>query len=105
MKIVICKGSEFNFSAKLQDLYMERAGIGAKALDEKFFLAGEAIESRSDPLLVGLVEELGNAADPPNGFLKVLDVPVPPQGVCIRAGGYAQGKYEEYVTENAREWW
>ena len=104
MKIVISKGSEFNKSQEAEDLYELRSGLTVEEVWEQIF-SSDDVECRSDPLLVALVEELGEKANPPGGWLKVLDVPVPVQGVCIRAGGYAQGKYEEYVTENAREWW
>jgi hypothetical protein len=90
MKVVIntCYG-KFGLSEKAKKLYCERTGI------EKIY--NWEIE-RNDPVLVQVVEELGEEADGDYGQLKVVDIP---EDVQWDINDY-DGK--EWVAEVHRTW-
>ena len=92
MKVVInrCYGG-FGISAKAEALYKERAGI----TDPDWYYWSI---DRSDPILIQVIEELGEAAEGGFSELKIVDIP---DGVEWEIEEY-DGM--EWVAEKHRTW-
>jgi hypothetical protein len=108
-----CYGG-FSLSRQAQELYLERAGIeykyhtqqdrdtqnrlGSKIIvDNKEWSSGRDIK-RDDPILVGVVRQLGRNADGENAKLKVVEVPARVQWNIAEYNG------KEWVEEKHRVW-
>ena len=95
MKIVInsCFGG-FSLSIKAEILYCERKGMNAKETDD--FYSREL--ERDDPLLIEIVEELGEKANGRHAELDIIEIP---DGV-----GWVVEEYDglEHIAEKHRTW-
>ena len=108
-----CYGG-FSLSRQAQELYLERAGIeygyqpqqdrdtqnrlGSKIIvNNKEWSSGRDIK-RDDPILIGVVNQLGRNADGENAKLKVIEVPARVQWNIAEYDG------KEWVEENHRVW-
>ena len=90
MKIVIndCHGS-FGLSKEALALYNERAGT---------VITHERDIGRNNPILVEIVEQLGNAANGDFAELKVVDIPDDVEWIIQEYDG------DEWISEKHRTW-
>ena len=90
MKIIIntCYGG-FGLSKEALTLYNERSGIT---------ITYESDIKRNDPVLVEIVEQLGEAADGGHAELKVVEIPDDVQWQIEEYDG------NEWVAEKHRKW-
>lgn len=108
-----CYGG-FSLSRQAQELYLERAGIeygyqpqqdrdtqtrlGSKIIvDNNIWCDGRDIK-RDDPILVGVIRQLGSNADGENAKLKVIEVPARVEWDIAEYDG------KEWVEEKHRRW-
>jgi len=95
MKIVINRRhGGFGLSEKAQNLYIERKGISEE--DAQYWYACDV--DRNDPLLVDIVEELGEEADGEFAHLKVVEIPDDVEWYVDEYDGL------EWVAEVHRTW-
>jgi len=102
MKVVINREyGGFGLSRKALDMYAAEKGIDPGKWNDGFNFYANINESeieRNDPVLVRIVEELGNEANGTYAHLKVVDIP---DGVS-----YTIEEYDgiEWVAEVHRTW-
>lgn len=112
MKVVIngCYGG-FSLSDEAFELYLERKGlkfrkeksehfslIGYDYYSENGFYLGDRDIERNDPVLVGVVEELGEKANGRCASLKVVEIPDEVEWTICEYDG------NEWVAEAHRTW-
>ncbi len=104
MKIVInrCFGG-FSLSKKATEMYAEKKGLKPGKWNDSWDLyeGGDFLDediSRNDPVLIEVVETLGNGASGRHSELKIVDIPDDVNWVIKEYDGF------EHVAEVHRTW-